>query len=388
LKNDPLKPKVMLKKIGLGLFAIFVIIQFFRIDKENPEVVPRKDFITQETPPESVQTMLKNACYDCHSNETKYPWYSNVAPISWWLADHIEEGREELNFSEWADYPLKKQIHKMEECWEMLEEGEMPLESYLITHSEAELTSDQKEMLIEFFKLMEHGLADTTEVSLNDGEKWEINSEVTTLIEEIRAGLKQLANETDIAKINAEGAKLEEKLMQIGDVFDAKKEALDQFNRIHGELYINLPPLKEVANIKDAQSIILVCSQNLNNYQNYFESKQELILDGSKKWEANIETTTGINNMLSIVSEEVEQGRVSYYAAMGERLNLELKTIFSSCTMKGEAHEQLHLFIMPLVDLCEQLEMVEKEDDALILQRDILKQLNLYNTYFTTESNS
>lgn len=376
----------MLKKIGLGLLAVLVIIQFFRIDKENPEVIPRKDFITQTNPPENIKTIIRNACYDCHSNTTKYPWYSNVAPISWWLKHHIDEGREELNFSEWTDYNLKKQLHKLEECWEMIEEGEMPLESYLITHDEAELSAEEKELLIEWFKTLGIVLADTTDVTLNSGKKWQVNQEVTILVDEIRTLLKENKSETNIAKINALGVEMETKLIQIGEVFDAEKEVLDQFNTLHGEAYYNVPALKTIINISDAQNIMLTVEQNLNNYHNYFESKKGLALDDSKKWQANIETTQGIEKMLTIISEEIEAGRLSHYAAMGERLNIELKTIFSSCTMKGEAHEQLHLFIMPLVDLCEKLELVETEEAALVLQKDILKQLNLYSVYFETET--
>ncbi|MDF1673338.1 MAG: heme-binding domain-containing protein [Vicingaceae bacterium] len=374
----------MLKKIGLGLLAILVVIQFFRIDKENPEAIPRKDFITQTSPPEAIQKLLKNACYDCHSSTTKYPWYSNVAPISWWLKDHVNEGREELNFSNWADYPLKKQIHKMEECWEMIEEGEMPLESYLITHSEAELTTEEKELLIEWFKGLESALAEPTaeDDGLNNGKKWVINNEVTVLVNQIISLLKENRNETDLAKINALGIDIENKLIEIGEAFDGKRNVLDQLNTIHGEVFLSAPNLKTIDNIEDAKSLMLSIEENLNTYSNFFETKKVLELNGEQKWEANPETTEGIEKMLVIISEDVEQGRISHYAAMGERLNIEIKTIFSSCTMKGEGHEQLHLYIMPLVDLCEKLEAVETEDEASVLQKNILKRLNLYSQYF------
>lgn len=383
MKNDSLKLKIMLKKIGLVILAIVVILQFFRIDKENPKVIPRKDFITQTNPPEEVKKLITTSCYDCHSNTTKYPWYSNVAPISWWLADHIEEGREELNFSEWADYSLKKKIHKMEECWEMIEEGEMPLESYLITHGDAVLTADEKELLIEWFKSIETSLKNgNTGEEKSTAEKVQINQEVTAIVDEVLALLKEHKTETDIAKLNAIGENIENKLAAIGDVFNGEREVLDQFNKLHGESIYKAPTIKSTENVEEAHSVMLAIEENLSSYHNNFESNKTLVLDGSQKWQANIETTNGIEKMLSIVSEEVEAGRVSHYAAMGERLNIELKTIFSSCTMKGEAHEQLHVFIMPLVDLCEKLESAETEDEALVLQKDILKQLNLYTQYF------
>ncbi len=139
------------KKIILALIVIFVIMQFFRIDKSTPEIDASKDFITITNPSAEVKEILTNTCYDCHSFETKYPWYSNVAPVSWWTKKHVNEGREELNFSVWGEYSAKKADHKLEECVEEVEEGEMPLESYTITHGDAKLTNEQKELLEVFF---------------------------------------------------------------------------------------------------------------------------------------------------------------------------------------------------------------------------------------------
>lgn len=142
----------MIKKIAIGCIILLVIIQFIRIDKTNPEVVIENDFIVQTNPPEHIQTILKTSCYDCHSNESTYPWYTNVAPISWWVKQHINEAREELNFSEWGTFKEKRKKHKLEEGAEMIEESEMPLPSYLISHSEAKLTTEQKNELIAWFK--------------------------------------------------------------------------------------------------------------------------------------------------------------------------------------------------------------------------------------------
>lgn len=142
----------MIKKILIGLIAILVIIQFFRIDKTNPIVVQENDFITITNPSENIKNILKASCYDCHSNETKYPWYTNFAPLSWWIKHHIDEGRDELNFSEWGTFKEKRKHHKLEECIELVEENEMPLSSYLITHSEAKISSENKALLLEWFK--------------------------------------------------------------------------------------------------------------------------------------------------------------------------------------------------------------------------------------------
>jgi len=137
----------MLKKIILGLIVALVLIQFIRIDQTNPPVDKSKDFITLTQPSEEVKGILVTSCYDCHSNETQYPWYTNVAPLSWWLKHHINEGREHLNFSEWATYAEKRQQHKLDECMEEVHEGEMPLSSYTIMHKDAALSPAQKEVL-------------------------------------------------------------------------------------------------------------------------------------------------------------------------------------------------------------------------------------------------
>ena len=141
-----------MKKFLVILLVVFVLIQFFRIDKTNPPVNKGMDFLTVKHTPEPLATNIRNACYDCHSNETKYPWYSNIQPVAWFLKDHIDEGRKKLNFSTYATYEPKRQAHKMEEAAEMVENGEMPLESYLLMHPEAKLTDSQKSEMVNYFK--------------------------------------------------------------------------------------------------------------------------------------------------------------------------------------------------------------------------------------------
>ena len=140
-----------LKNTLLGLAAVFVIMQLFQIDKTNPPVLKDQDFIVLAQPPEHLQQVLRDACYDCHSNETAYPWYTSVAPISWWIRRQINEGRKHLNFSVWAEYDAEKQDHKLEECEEEVEEGEMPLSSYTIVHGEAKLSEADRRELAEWF---------------------------------------------------------------------------------------------------------------------------------------------------------------------------------------------------------------------------------------------
>ena len=144
--------KKYIKKSLLGLLIFLILIQFIRIDTDNPKVDLGKDFIALTSPTEEVKTVLNNACYDCHSNTTTYPWYSQIAPVSWWLKHHVDEGRSELNFSEWGDYSAKKADHKLEECAEEVEEGKMPLNPYTWTHGDAKLSAEQRKALAEFFE--------------------------------------------------------------------------------------------------------------------------------------------------------------------------------------------------------------------------------------------
>lgn len=142
----------MFKKILFALIAIFIALQFIPVDFTNPTVEGNNDFFTLTDTNAEVQSLVKSSCYDCHSNTTTYPDYAKIAPINFWLKSHIDEGRSHLNFSEWGNYDVKKQHHKLEECVEVLEKNEMPLASYTLMHNEAKLSPEQKSKLITFFK--------------------------------------------------------------------------------------------------------------------------------------------------------------------------------------------------------------------------------------------
>jgi cytochrome c553 len=144
--------KKYLKWSAFALLMLLLVLQFFQINKTNPEIKPGEDFLVINKTEASTAKLLKDACYDCHSHETKYPWYTNVVPLSWWIKKHIVKGREELNFSTWATYTAKKADHKLEESIEMLEEKKMPLKSYVIAHSEAKLSADQIKQLSDYFR--------------------------------------------------------------------------------------------------------------------------------------------------------------------------------------------------------------------------------------------
>jgi len=150
--------KRIFKIFGIIFLVVLIGIQFISIDKNNPPIDESLDFFTTESFSLEGVELIKNACYDCHSNESKYPWYSNIAPISFVLEDHIKEGREELNFSEYQSYSAKKKNHKLEEIAEALREGWMPLDNYVWMHSEAKLSLEQRDMLAKEFDVIRANL--------------------------------------------------------------------------------------------------------------------------------------------------------------------------------------------------------------------------------------
>lgn len=143
----------ILKKIGLLLLIVFVIAQFFGPEKNEGDLVSVKAFLVDTNPPEAVKQILKTSCFDCHSDHSRYPWYNNITPVNYWLADHVKDGKKHLNMSKWNDYDDKKKDHKLDELIEMVEEKEMPLDSYTWTHEEAKLSQDQIDAVISWAKL-------------------------------------------------------------------------------------------------------------------------------------------------------------------------------------------------------------------------------------------
>ncbi len=144
----------IIKKIGLILLIVFVIAQFFRPEKNAGDLTAVNAFLAETKPPEAVKVILKETCFDCHSNHTRYPWYSNITPVNYWLADHIKDGTKHLDFSKWEGYSVKRKDHKLDEVIEMVEEKEMPLPSYTWTHGEAELSQEQIDQVITWAKQM------------------------------------------------------------------------------------------------------------------------------------------------------------------------------------------------------------------------------------------
>lgn len=134
----------MIKKILIGLLLVLVAIQFIRPAKNQSSELSANDISRAYPISAEMQDMLKTSCADCHSNNTVYPWYSKVQPVAWLLANHVRDGKKELNLSEFATYSPKKQAHKLKEVIEQVNEREMPLNSYTWVHKNANLTNEQR----------------------------------------------------------------------------------------------------------------------------------------------------------------------------------------------------------------------------------------------------
>lgn len=138
-------------KLGLmGLAVALVLAQFVPVDRTNPAVE------TWVEAPAEVLAVLERACYDCHSNETVWPGYSRIAPMSWLVANHVHEGREAVNYSTWGRYSAEERAKLLEETWEEVEEGEMPLLGYSLLHSGARLSPADKALVRSWAGRAEH----------------------------------------------------------------------------------------------------------------------------------------------------------------------------------------------------------------------------------------
>lgn len=134
----------MFKKLLLFLVVAFIVIQFFHPEKNIHTGISSNEINKAIAVPEEVGKVLKTSCYDCHSNNTVYPWYASVQPVAWWLNNHIKEGKREVNFDEFASYSIRRQYKKLEEINEQVKEDEMPLSSYTLIHKDAVLSKEQK----------------------------------------------------------------------------------------------------------------------------------------------------------------------------------------------------------------------------------------------------
>ena len=146
------------KKIILGLAVILIGIQFFQPLRNQSDEVTSSHIERVYNVPQNVKAILTQSCYDCHSNNTRYPWYSRIQPGAWYMARHIKKGKEELNFSTFGEYSARKQRNKFRAMAGQVKDGEMPLSSYTLIHRNAVLSQDDKQVLINWFGTMEDSI--------------------------------------------------------------------------------------------------------------------------------------------------------------------------------------------------------------------------------------
>ena len=142
----------MLKKTLLVILVVGIGIQFVSVPTNQNDEVLKTDFFQHIEAPINIQTMVESSCYDCHSNNTNYPWYGRVRPFVWFLQKHIREGKDDLNFSTFQEYSGRMQREKIRSVISQLRDGKMPLEEYLWMHSEAKLSLAETARLIDFFE--------------------------------------------------------------------------------------------------------------------------------------------------------------------------------------------------------------------------------------------
>ena len=135
------------KKVLLILLIVLVGIQFIPTKRNQSNEILESDISKTYMLPAEIQTIFKNSCYDCHSNNTKYPWYNKIQPVSWLLENHIKKGKKELNFSEFGAYSKRKQKNKLKSITSQIRDNEMPLSSYTLIHRDAKLSEKDRDLI-------------------------------------------------------------------------------------------------------------------------------------------------------------------------------------------------------------------------------------------------
>lgn len=146
------------KIIALVLLVVFVGIQFIPTERNQSDLVPGTDFLLVNNTPEDIGKLLQVSCYDCHSNNTEYPWYNKIQPATWFLEDHIKEGKAELNFSEWDSLSNRRKNSKLKSIISQIKDDEMPLFSYTFIHRDAILSQSDKTLVIDYMKQVRDSL--------------------------------------------------------------------------------------------------------------------------------------------------------------------------------------------------------------------------------------
>lgn len=142
------------QQVLLGLAVILVGIQFFQPLRNQSDEVPATHIERVYAVPQNVKAILVQSCYDCHSNNTRYPWYSLIQPGAWYMAGHIKKGKAELNFSNFGEYSARRQRNKFRAMAGQVKDGDMPLSSYTLIHRHAVLSQEDKQVLMKWFGIM------------------------------------------------------------------------------------------------------------------------------------------------------------------------------------------------------------------------------------------
>ena len=148
----------IVKIIAWTALIAFVIIQFYPIDYNRSEIVLQTDFMSVNIVPVAIKNSVQVSCYDCHSNNTAYPWYSKIQPAAWFLENHIKEGKAELNFNEWSNYSDRRKKSKLRSIIKQIESGEMPMDSYTLIHKDAIFSKEEKETVLNYIKTLKDDL--------------------------------------------------------------------------------------------------------------------------------------------------------------------------------------------------------------------------------------
>ncbi|WP_028283538.1 heme-binding domain-containing protein [Olleya marilimosa] len=148
----------IVKKIILVLLVAFVGIQFIPTEHNQSAIVPVTDFMLVNKVPNNIKSKLQVSCYDCHSNNTNYPWYNKMQPVAWFLEDHIKEGKAELNFSKWDSLSDRRKASKLSSIIKQIESDEMPLSSYTLIHKEARFSEEEKEEILNWVKQLKDSI--------------------------------------------------------------------------------------------------------------------------------------------------------------------------------------------------------------------------------------
>lgn len=149
-------------KIVVGLLVVFIAIQFIHPMRNKSSQVLPVDFFNIYHAPGAVEALIKQSCYDCHSNNTKYPWYANVQPFGWFLSNHIKKGKAQINFSEFGSYPKRRQISKLKNIQGSIQDGSMPLSSYTLIHAKTRLTDENRKTINGWLEKLRDSLSNSS----------------------------------------------------------------------------------------------------------------------------------------------------------------------------------------------------------------------------------